>query len=104
VIAKAEAIVYLFKSATYFQVAFSFQVVVFAAFIEPAPTGGDGRLVAIGQNLLLVQVGVLESHIHEDLADSRITADLGVGGMIECLDVLLKGGTQRVDVLIIQLG
>lgn len=40
----------------------------------------------------------METHVHEVLVDSGVAADLGVGGMVPGLDVLLEGGAQEVDV------
>lgn len=51
-----------------------------------------------GDDLLLVEGGGLEVHVHEVIVHAGVAADLGVGGVVEGLDVLLEGGAQEVDV------
>lgn len=64
-------------------------VVALAAFIELAPGRGDGGLELFGDNLLLVQRGCLQDHVHEVLVNGRIATDGGIGSVIPGLDVLL---------------
>ncbi len=67
-------------------------VVVFPALIELTPIGLDGGLEALGDDLLLVEGEGLEAHVHEVLVDCGVASDLGVGGMVEGLDILLERG------------
>jgi hypothetical protein len=79
-------------------VVFCCLVISFTAFVELAPIGLDGGLEAFGDDLVLVEGGGLEAHVHEILVDRGSAADLGVGGAVERLYVMLEGGAQGANI------